>query len=77
MRRFVQRFGAPALVDTDGRAYREAGLGYLRMTDDELFERIVADARLLRLPLVRAGTQLSVGVDEKAWREWLKGEIQR
>jgi arsenate reductase (glutaredoxin) len=73
LRRFSQRFGAAALVDTAGRAYRTAGLGFLRMDDEELFDRILADARLLRLPLVRAGAQLSVGVDEEAWREWVKG----
>ena len=35
-RRFVERLGAQALADTDGRAWREAGLTYLRMDDAEL-----------------------------------------
>ncbi len=42
------------------------------MDEDELFERLLADPRLLRLPLVRAGSRLSVGADEEAWREWVK-----
>ena len=70
LRRFSQRFGATALFDTEGRRYRELGLGYLRMTDDEALERLLADPRLLRLPLARFGDGLAVGPDEDAWKGW-------
>ena len=69
LRRFAQRFGAVALLDSDSPHYRDQGLGYLTMDDDAAFERIMADQRLIRLPLVRAGTRLAVGIDEAAWRE--------
>ena len=72
LRRFAQRFGAEALLDRDSRAYRDAGLGYLRMDDDEILERVKREARLLRLPLARFGDRLSVGTDETAWNGWLK-----
>jgi len=68
LRRFVDRLGAGALADRDGRAWREAGLGYLRMTDAELGERLLADQSLLRLPLVRRANVFAVGPDEAAWR---------
>ena len=68
LRRFVERVGAAALADTAGRAWRDAGLGYLRMTPEELAERLLADQRLLRLPLVRRGTLFAAGRDEAAWR---------
>lgn len=68
LRRFVERLGAAALVDRDGRAWRDAGLGYLTMTDDALAERLLANQRLLRLPLVRAGNRFAAGRDEAAWR---------
>jgi hypothetical protein len=29
LRRFVERLGAPALLDADGRRYKELGLGYM------------------------------------------------
>ena len=70
LRRFSQRSGAAALLDQGSRAYREAGLAYLVMDDDELLERLLADARLLRLPLVRFGSEVTVGVDEPTWRSW-------
>jgi len=62
LRRFVERLGAAALADTAGRASSAAGLGYLRMDDGELAER------LLRLPLVRAGNRFAAGRDEAAWK---------
>ena len=71
LRRFAERYGAAALFDKDSRAYRDAGLGYLLMGDTEMFERILADPRLLKLPLVRAGSNVTIGVDEAAWRGWL------
>ena len=71
LRRFVERLGATACADTDGRAWRDAGLGYLRMTDDELATRLLADVRLLRLPLIRYGGDVSAGRAEATWKTWL------
>jgi len=71
LRRFTSRLGAEALLDKEGRAYREAGLAYLRMSDEEIIERLVAEPGLLRLPLVRLGANIAVGPDEQAWRNLL------
>jgi arsenate reductase-like glutaredoxin family protein len=46
-------------------------MAYLRLDTDQLFERLLTNHQLLRLPLVRAGDRLSVGVDEDGWRRWL------
>ena len=70
LKRFAQRFGARALLDDGSKAYREANLGYLTMGDSEVVERVIADPGLLRLPLVRYGDELTIGVDEEAWRAW-------
>ncbi|MHB8672597.1 MAG: arsenate reductase family protein [Candidatus Limnocylindrales bacterium] len=77
LRRFVDRLGAMACADTDGRAWRDAGLGYLRMTDDELATRLLADVRLLRLPLVRHGVEVTVGRAEPTWKAWLAASAPR
>jgi arsenate reductase len=71
LRRFAQRLGAEALIDPDGHRYRDLGLGYLRMDDAEILERLRADPGLLRLPLVRRGEACVVGADEAAWRALL------
>jgi len=70
LRRFVDRLGAREVADTDGKAWRDAGLGYLRMDDAELGERLLADVRLLRLPLVRSGNDVSAGRAEATWKAW-------
>ena len=70
LKRFAQKFGARALLDEDSKAYRKASLGYLTMGDSEVLERVVADPMLLRLPLVRYGNELTIGVDEDTWKAW-------
>jgi arsenate reductase-like glutaredoxin family protein len=72
LRRFVERLGARALLDETSKAYRDAGLGYLRMDDAQIAERLLADARLLRLPLIRFGNEVTAGRAEPTWTGWLK-----
>src|SRR5689334_17969302 len=71
IKRFVERFGLTALLDTESKAYLDAGLKYLKVSDAELLLRIEKDPKLLRLPLVRAANRLSVGQDEAAWAAML------
>jgi arsenate reductase-like glutaredoxin family protein len=71
LRRFVERLGARALLDETSRAYRDGGLGYLRMDDAEIVERLLADTSLLRLPLVRHGNDVTAGRAEATWKAWL------
>jgi arsenate reductase-like glutaredoxin family protein len=68
IRRFVERFTLPGLVDTEGKAWADAGLKYMKMSDSELLAKIERDPALLRLPLVRSANRLSVGSDQDAWK---------
>jgi arsenate reductase (glutaredoxin) len=70
LRRFVERLGARALLDEGSKAYRDAGLAYLRMDDAEVVERLLATPGLLRLPLVRFGNDVAAGRDEATWKRW-------
>jgi arsenate reductase-like glutaredoxin family protein len=70
LKRFAQEHGARSLLDEQSKAYRQADLGYLSMGEAEVLERVQADPRLLRLPLVRFGTEVTIGVDEDVWRSW-------
>jgi arsenate reductase-like glutaredoxin family protein len=40
------------------------------MDDDELAARLLADPRLLRLPLVRNGNAVTAGLDDATWKTW-------
>ena len=71
LRRFVDRLGAAALLDTEGRAYREAPTATLATGPGGLVAAILADVRLLRLPLVRHGDDMTAGTDEATWSSWL------
>ena len=71
LRRFTDRLGAAALLDTDSRPYKEQGLAYLATDEAGISARLLADIRLLKLPLVRYGDAVTAGKDEAAWRAWL------
>jgi arsenate reductase-like glutaredoxin family protein len=72
LRRFSSRLTVRVLLDERARAYSELGLAYMRLSDEDVFERVLGNQALLRLPLVRSGTDVSVGYDETAWKSWLK-----
>jgi arsenate reductase len=67
IRRFVERFGLAGLLDAESKAYADAGLKYLRVSDAEMLGKIERDPQLLRLPLVRSANLLAIGKDEKSW----------
>ncbi len=74
LRRFVERLGAAALLDTEGRRYKDLGLGYMRLDPDEVAARLLADNALLRLPLVRLGNAFTSGPADATWKTWLAAE---
>lgn len=71
IKRFIDRFGLAALLDRESKAYSDASLQYLKLSDSELLARIERDPKLLRLPLVRAANSLSIGHDESSWKAML------
>lgn len=71
IRRFVERFGLKALLDSEGKAYVNAGLKYLKVSDQELLGKIEREPKLLRLPLIRVANRLSIGQDEDSWKAML------
>ena len=40
IRRFIERFGLAGLVDSDSSVWADAGLKYLKLSDEELLGRI-------------------------------------
>ena len=71
LRRFTDRLGPAAVIDPESKPYREQGLGYLAMDPQGVTQRLLADARLIRLPLVRYGEDVTAGKAEATWKEWL------
>lgn len=71
LRRFAQKFGAEALVDSGSRRFEELGLRYAAMSADRWLEKLVEEPLLVRMPLVRNGRQFTVGADESIWKAWV------
>lgn len=71
LRRFEQKFGAEALLDREGKAFRARGLHVAHIPGSRIMPLLVEDSSLLVTPLVRTGNLLSVGHADSAWREWV------
>jgi arsenate reductase-like glutaredoxin family protein len=70
LRRFAQKFGVRALVDRESKRFRELGLATAMYGDERWLELLVDEPLLLRMPLVRHGSQLTVGLAEAEWKAW-------
>lgn len=71
LRRFQERFGAAALIDREGKRFRDLGLRVSGDSPERLLQRAVADPRLLRTPLARHGGKLTVGLASEEWQRWI------
>ncbi|HET7321374.1 MAG TPA: ArsC/Spx/MgsR family protein [Longimicrobiaceae bacterium] len=72
LRRFAQKFGVEALLDREGRRFRDRGLHVAHLPEAKILPLLVDDPLLLRTPLVRFENQLTIGHAEKEWKEWTK-----
>jgi arsenate reductase (glutaredoxin) len=70
LRRFAQKFGVLALVDKESKRFAELGLQYSQLSDDRWLDKLAAEPLLLRMPLLRNASNLSVGVQELTWKSW-------
>jgi len=70
LRRFGQRFGIGALIDSNSARFQELGLKHARMSDDSWLSRLADEPLLLKMPLVRNGNQLTIGLAEETWKSW-------
>jgi arsenate reductase-like glutaredoxin family protein len=70
LNRFIQKFGTEALIDRSSRRFTELGLGAAQLSPERWRDKLVMEPLLLRMPLVRNGSQLTVGDGESVWREW-------
>lgn len=70
LRRFAQKFGVRALVDRESKRFQELGLAAAMYGDERWLELLADEPLLLRIPLVRHGNQLTVGLAEPDWKAW-------
>ncbi len=68
--RFVQKFGVEALLDRGSRRFLDLGLATAQLNGDRWLTKLVDEPLLLRMPLVRHGSQLTVGDATEIWQGW-------
>lgn len=71
LRRFVQKFGATALVNRESKRFKERGLASAIYGDEKWVELLADDPLLLKMPLVRHGSQLTIGDAQATWKAWV------
>jgi arsenate reductase (glutaredoxin) len=70
LKRFAQKFGVGALIDSTASQFQDLGLRHARMSDDSWLSKLVEEPLLLKMPLVRKGNDLTIGLEEKTWKTW-------
>ncbi len=70
LRRFAQKFGVGALIDSDSLKFQDLGLRYARISDETWLEKLCEEPMLLKMPLVRNGSLLTIGPGESEWKNW-------
>jgi arsenate reductase-like glutaredoxin family protein len=70
LKRFAQKFGVAALVDRHSRRFADLGLGSASLSDERWLDKLVEEPLMLRMPLVRHGSQLTVGEATPIWLSW-------
>ena len=68
LRRFAQKFGVGALIDSESPAFQDLGLRHARMSDESWLSKLAEEPLLLNVPLVRRCNDLPLGLQEKTWK---------
>lgn len=71
LKRFFDRFGEEKLLDRGSKRFESLGLQAAYYGDERWLEIACDEPLILRMPLVRSGSRLTLGHDESSWKEWL------
>lgn len=69
--RFAQKFGVQALIDESSKRFADLGLRTARYGDERWLAILADEPLLLKMPLVRHGSALTIGAAEDEWKGWL------
>lgn len=71
LRSVAARVGGPeGLIDRESKRYVDKGLKYSAPTGPRIEALLLEDALLLRTPIVRRGTDATVGFKPEVWETW-------
>ncbi|MBN1299929.1 MAG: ArsC family transcriptional regulator [Melioribacteraceae bacterium] len=61
-------FDVESLIDKEGKQYRKRNLQYLL---HDIEEELLEDPLLFKTPIVRNGSNVTVGFDPDVWKSWI------
>src|SRR5215212_10949289 len=70
LKRFAQKFGIGALIDSNSTRFQDLGLRHARMSDESWLTKLVDEPMMLKMPLVRNSNQLTIGLALETWKSW-------
>ena len=70
LERFIQKFGLDALIDREGKRFKELGLAPAHLSPQRWVDKLVDEPLLLRMPLVRYENRLTIGAAQSEWKTW-------
>jgi arsenate reductase len=73
LRRFVDKYGAAALIDRQSPRFKALGLHVSGDSPQRQVDRALVEPRLLKTPLVRIDQKVSIGFQPDDWTLWTKG----
>ena len=71
LRRFVDKYGAKAVIDTASPRFKALGLHVSGDSPQRQVERALTEPRLLKTPLVRIDQRVTIGYAPDDWTSWL------
>ncbi|MBQ7485891.1 MAG: ArsC family transcriptional regulator [Clostridia bacterium] len=70
----IRAVGLKNMCDQDSKAYKESVIAYTQ-NQDTILEGLMEHPALMRLPIVRAGKNATVGYAPDVWETWIKDKL--
>ncbi len=77
LQRFVSKFGIEGVMDRGSKRFEQLGLKHSTMSEGRWMDKLLVDAGLLKVPLIRrlgTGNALTVGDAENEWKDWISSD---
>lgn len=66
---FCRDVGLDAIIDQESKAWKECPARYTANAEMKM-AALVSDPRLLKLPIVRNGSRVTIGYQPEIWTDW-------
>ncbi|NMB81119.1 MAG: ArsC family transcriptional regulator [Ignavibacteria bacterium] len=65
----LRKFSLEELIDRDGKQFKKRNMQYMRF---DIEEELLNDSLLLKTPIVRNGSEVTIGYQPDIWKKWIE-----